>query len=454
MGDFSDLKLDGRVATADDADWDEARQAWNLAADLQPAAVAFVESADDVAKVIRFAGDNGVRVAGQGTGHGAGALGPLEDTILIKTERMRGIEVDPDTQTARVDAGVQSSELGEAAHEHGLTSLPGSSPNVGVIGFSLGGGLGWLGRRHGFGCNRVRAIELVTADGEPRRVDADNEPDLFWALRGGGGGYGIVTALELDLLPISEVYGGALLPPAELGADVVLGYRDWAADLSDEVTSALRFLHLPPIPEVPEPLRDRPLLMIIAASIGTREEGEKVIAPLRELGEPVMDTYDQMPASGLSRIAMDPEPPVPGIGHHMMLRDLPGEAIDALFGVAGPESGSPLLLVELGQLGGALGRPAENPGALDKLDAGFVLFGIGLPMAPEMGEAINKHLDLLEETMQPWAAKGGYVNFAERPAPIESLMPEDTAKRLAEVKRHWDPDGLIVANHAVSLTAA
>jgi hypothetical protein len=323
-----------------------------------------------------------------------------------------------------------------------------------VIGFNLGGGLSWFGRRHGFACNQVRAIELVTADGEQRQVDAENEPDLFWALRGGGGGYAIVTALELDLIPVTEAYGGALLFPAELGAGAVRTFRDWAADCTEDVTSSLRFLHLPPIPEVPEPLQDRPLIMIVAASIGGREEGERAIAPLREIGEPVMDTFDEVAGSGVYRIAMDPEPPVPGLGHHGLIRELPDEAIDAFVGVAGPESGSPLLLGELRQLGGALGRPAENAGALDKLDAGFAMFGVGLPMAPEMGEAINKHLDLLEETMRPWAAEGGYFNFAERPGELETILPAEVCKRLAEVKRKWDPKELIRANHSVSLAPA
>src|SRR5262249_39677721 len=156
---------------------------------------------------------NELRVAGQGTGHGAVSLEPLDDTILVKTERTRGIEVDPRARTARVEAGVLVLELSEAAQAHGLSSMPGSSPDVGVVGYTLGGGLSWLGRRYGFACNRVRAIELVTAAGEARTVDAENDPDLFWALRGGGGGYAIVTALHLDLVPIGDIYAGALLWP-------------------------------------------------------------------------------------------------------------------------------------------------------------------------------------------------------------------------------------------------
>lgn len=450
MTDFAELTIAGRVATPNDSDWDQARVAWNLAADQRPAAVAFVESADDVAKAIRFAAAHDLKVAGQGTGHGAVALPSLDDTILIKTERMRGIGIDPDAQTARVEAGVLVLELSEAAQAHGLCSMPGSAPDVGVIGYTLGGGLSWLGRRHGFACNRVRAIELVTAEGEPRTVDAENDADLFWALRGGGGGYAVVTALHLDLLPIGEIYAGALLFPAEVGADAVRVYRDWAATAPDEVTSIVRFLRPPPVPDVPEQLREVPLLTIDAACIGSQAEGEAAIAPLREIGEPIMDTFAWMPAEGLCRIHMDPEQPVPGQGHHALVRDLSDEAIDAFVGAAGADAGSPLLLAELRHLGGALGRPAENGGALAKLDAGFVMFGVGLPVTPELGAAIERHLDHLEETMRPWAGDGGYFNFAERPADVESILPADVCDRLGEVKRMWDPADRIVANHALA----
>jgi hypothetical protein len=454
MSDLKELSIAGRVATPSDSDWDEARQAWNLAADQHPSAVAFVESADDVAAVVRFAGERGLRVAGQGTGHGAVALGPLDETILLKTERMRGIELDPEARTARVEAGVLALELGTTAQREGMCSLPGSAPDVGVVGFTLGGGLSWLGRRHGFACNRVNAIELVSADGEQRRVDADNDADLFWALRGGGGGYAIVTALHLNLLPIAELYAGTLILPAELGADAVRAYRDWTETIPDEVTSIVRFLRPPPMPDVPEPIRDKPLLTIGAACIGDQAEGERIVAPLREIGEPIMDTIGQIPVEGLSRIHMDPEVPVPGLGHHAVLRELSDEAIDAFVGAAGPESGSPLLLAELRHAGGALGRPAENGGALLKLDGAFAMLGIGMLMTPELGEAIDRHLDHLHDTMEPWAADGGFFNFAERPCDVDAILPAETCSRLAEVKRRWDPDGMIVANHMLSLATA
>jgi hypothetical protein len=451
MSDFTELTISGRVATPKDPDWDEARLAWNLIADQNPEAVALVESAEDIAATVRFAAQHDLRIAGQGTGHGAAPLGPLEGTILIKTERMRGIEVDPSSRTARIEAGVLSAELGAAASEHGLSALPGSSPDVGTVGYTLGGGMSWLARAHGFACNHVRAIELVTADGEAWTVDAGNDPDLFWALRGGGGGYAIVTALQLELLPIADLYAGALVFPAAVGGEAVRTYRDWAASLPDEVTSIVRFVTPPPIPDVPEPIRGVPLLTIGAACIGDEASGEATIAPLRNIGETLMDTFEQMPAAGLSHIHMDPESPVPGIGGGVTIAALPDEAIDAFTAAAGPDSGSPLLLSELRHLGGAVGRPAENGGALSHLDAGFAMYSVGMPMTPELGEAIRNHLRHLEEAMSPWTAGGGYFNFTERPCDVDAILPAEVCSRLADVKRRYDPEDRIVANHTVSL---
>jgi hypothetical protein len=449
-----ELSISGHVAWPGDPDWDQARAGWNLAADRRPAAVAFVESAEDVAKTIEFAARHGLKVTGRGTGHGAVAIGALEQTILIRTDRMRGVAIDERTQTARVEAGVLAIELGAAAQASGLCSLPGSAPDVGVIGYTLGGGLSWLGRRYGFACNRVQAIELVSADGEIRRVDAEHDSDLFWALRGGGGCYAIVTALHLALLPIAELYAGIMIFPAELGAGAIRAYRDWTATAPEEITSIVRFLRPPPLPDVPEPLRDRPLITIDAAFVGGQAEGERLLAPLREIGEPIIDTFAQVPAEALSKIHMDPEQPVPGLGHHALISELPDEAIDAFVGAVGAEAASPLLLAELRHIGGALGRTGENPGALAKLDADFLMLGIGLPMTPELGQAIDGYLDHLDETMAPWRADGGYFNFAERSCSVDAILPAETHERLLEVKRRWDPDGTISANHELTVAPA
>ncbi len=455
MSDLSGLQIDGHIAVPSDSDWDQARLAWNLAVDQQPEAVVFAESASDVAATVGFAAANGLKVAAQGTGHGAGPLPALEGMILLKTERMRGIAIDPEERTARVEAGVLSLELAEAAGEHGLASLPGSSPDVGVIGYTLGGGLSWFGRQYGFACNSVTGIDVVSAEGEQRSVTASDDPDLFWALRGGGGGYAVVTALHLALLPIAEVYGGILIFPAELGAGAFRAYRDWAATAPEEITSIARLLRPPPIPDVPEPLRGVPLITIDACFSGDTATGEELIAPLRALGGPIMDTFGPMPAAGLPRIHMDPEQPVPGLTGHAPIAELTDEAIEAFVANApGPETGSTLLLAELRNLGGALSRRVEGAGALDKLDFPFVMSAVGALMAPDAGETVPRDLARIEEAMAPFRAAGGYFNFVDSPCDVDAILPAETCSRLAEVKRAWDPEGTIVANHALALDEA
>jgi FAD/FMN-containing dehydrogenase len=449
---ISNLSIRGRIATAADSDWDDARTAWNLAADQQPFAVAFVESADDISTVVGFARDNGLRVAPQGTGHGAVPLGSLDEAILVKTTRMTRIELEDGR--ARVEAGALAADLGQEAAKSGQSFLPGTSPNVGVTGYTLGGGLSWLSRKYGWACNSVTAIELVTANGDALTVDAVTNPDLFWALRGGGGGYALVTALHVELVPVSEVYAGALVFPPGLAADGIRAYRDWTADAPEEAGSLVRLLNLPPIPDIPEPLRGKKWVAITAACVGDREQGEKTIAPLREIGEPVLDTFEQIPATGMTRIAMDPEPPVPGLAHHRLLAELPDDAISAFVAVAGPDSGAPLLLAELRHLGGALRRPAKNGGALEKLDEEFVMMGIGMLMDPALREPIDGALDALADAMGPWSAERGLFNYAERPCHLDALLPAEICERLAQVKRSWDPDDRILANHSVALATS
>jgi FAD/FMN-containing dehydrogenase len=445
-------ELEGDLVTPGDAGWDVARQAWNLAADQHPAAVAIVAGSDDVAAVVAFAGEHDLGIAVQATGHGAVPLGALEGVLLVKTDRLNIVEVDSEAQRARVGAGVMMRDLVDAAQPHALSGLPGSSPDVGVVGYTLGGGLGWLGRRFGLACNHVQAIELVTADGASRRVDAESEADLFWALRGGGGNFGIVTALETALLPVAEVYAGSLVLPAEDGREVFQRYREWSATVPDELTSIARFLRLPPLEEIPEPLRERPLITLGACFVGDTSDGAELIAPLRELGEPIMDTFATIPASQLVTIHMDPEHPVPGLGNHALVGELTAETVDAFVDAAGPDSGSPLLLAELRHAAGALAESAADAGAQPCIDAAFVLNAIGSPMDPGEAEAIDRHLDVVCDAVEPWTTGGCYLNFAERRADVESLFPPDTRRRLSAVKERWDPQGLFRANYALPAT--
>ena len=261
--------LDGRLLTPEHSGFDNARRAWNLSVDQRPAAIATTTSAEDVITAVDLAKDLGLRVAAQGTGHGAAALGALEDTMLVKTGRMHGVHVDPSTRVVRVEAGVTWAEAVQVAGAHGLALQAGSAPDVGVVGYTLGGGLSWLGRKHGLACNNVEAIELVGAEGHLVRADPEHEPDLFWALRGGGGSFGVVTAIELRALPISEIYAGALWWPTARGDEVMHCWRELAdRGLPDELTTIGRYLRLPDLPEVPEPLRGRAFVVVEAFHLG------------------------------------------------------------------------------------------------------------------------------------------------------------------------------------------
>ena len=440
--------LDGRFVLPSDPDFDEARLAWNLAADQRPAAVALPATAADVASTVRFARDHGLRIAPQGTGHNATAIATLEDTILLKTSGMRGVSIDAPRRRARVDAGVLWTEATGPAHEHGLLGLGGSSPDVGVVGYSLGGGLSWLGRKYGLATNHIVGAEVVTADGELRRVDADHDADLFWALRGGGGSFAAVTELEFRLFPISEIYAGAMLWPAERAAEVMHVWREWTQAVPEDVTTSARILQFPPLPEVPEPMRGRAFVVVDGAVAGDPHEARALVEPLRALG-PEMDTFATVPAPALQHIHMDPEEPMPGHSDHTMLRELPESALDALLEVADPSTGSPLLMVELRHLGGALGRVPEGAGALGAFNGEYLFFAAGIPMDPEVTAALEVHLSLARRALAPYESGSMYLNFAERPVDTAVIYRPDAYRRLREVKAAYDPEDLFLSNHPI-----
>jgi FAD/FMN-containing dehydrogenase len=433
-----------------DPSWNEARVAWNLAVDQQPAAVALPESAEDVVAVVRWARSRGLRVAPQGTGHNAAAMGSLAHAVLVKTERMRGVDIEPDARTARVEAGVLWAEVSEAAAEHGLAALAGSSPDVGVVGYTLGGGISWLGRRYGLAANSVTAVELVNAEGEIVRADHENESELFWALRGGGGSFGVVTALEFQLYPIAEVYAGVLFFPIERGAEVLRAWSCWTEDVPDEVTSVGRFLQFPPIPDIPEPLRGGSFVVVEATSLLDESATDELLAPLRELG-PAMDTFATIPVERLSSLHMDPEHPVPGVGDGMLLRGFPEEAVDAIVAAAGADSGSPLLSVEVRHLGGALGRMQPGHGALATIEAQFAMFAVGISMTPAMGAVMKAHIEVVQAALASWDAGRDYLNFTERRERGERFFGSATYRRLQTVKGKVDPDDVFRSNHPVRL---
>jgi FAD/FMN-containing dehydrogenase len=440
--------LSGRVSTAQDADWDTARQAFNLAVDQRPAAVVHPADVRDVIAVVAFAAENGLRVAPQSTGHGAGPLS-LEDTLLMKTGDMRGVEIDAENRRARVLPGNVWGDVVPAAAEHGLAALHGSSPTVGVTGYTLGGGIGWYARKHGLAANSVTAVELITAEGEELRTDLDNEPELFWALRGGAGAnFGVVTALEFDLFPVTEVYAGMLLFPWERSGEVLHAWNALLPALPDEITSLARILQVPDLPEIPEMVRGGKFVGFEAAYLGEQAEGEDLIAPIRALGADI-DTFGMVPPPALSFLHMDPPEPVPGFGGNRLYNELSAQAIDELVDAAGPDSGSPLVSIELRHTGGALARSGDDHGALATLDGSICMFAVGMAMDESSVRAVSDRIELVKGTLRQHDA-GAFLNFTEQPVDPAGFFTEPTYRRLQQVRAELDPNELFRANHRIA----
>lgn len=442
-------RIRGKIAERGSADWQGATLAFNTTVEQNPAFVAVPADADDVRAIVDVARENGLRIAPQRTGHNADPLTTGDGVVLLRTDALQGVEIDAERGTARVRAGAKWENLVPEASSLGLAGLHGSTPDVSIAGYALGGGVGWYGRKHGLATNSVTAIELVTADGELRQVDAAQEPELFWALRGGGGSFGVVTALELDLYPIPEVYGGVLFFPWERSAEVLHAWHAWTATVPDEVTSVGRILQFPPIPEVPEPLRGGRFAVVEAVVLGDEREGAELLEPLRALG-PAMDTFALVPPVGISELHMDPPEPVPSTGDAQMLGELTDAALDAFLAAAGPGSGSPLLSVELRHVGGALGRQKPGNGALASLDAAFLTYGVGMVLDEDTYRANREALARVREALAPVDNGREYLNFTQYETDPARFYTRETYARLRAVKAAVDPDSLFRANHPIA----
>jgi FAD binding domain len=449
----------GFVVAPGEPEWDASRSAFNLAVDQRPDLIAFPESVDDVVAAIAFARDNGLRLAPQRTGHAAAPIDSLAGTLLMRTDRLRDVAgaagsstgdvatIDPAARTARVAAGAIWADVADLATPHGLAPLAGSSRGVGVVGYHLGGGLSFVGRKHGLAANAVGAIDLVAADGRLVRATPDSEPDLFWALRGGGGNFGVVTAIEIDLFETPELQAGNLLFPVERAREVFHAWREATLTAPDELTISARILQIPDIPGPPPPLRGRSFAVVDAVFLGAEAEAAELLAPLRAL-DPEIDTVAPAGPDALGRVHMDPEDPVPAMGDHKLLGPLPPEAVDAFLDAVGPGSGSRLVSAELRQNGGALSRPAPGGGALAFVPGDYFAYAVGALMAPDAAVALRADLDRMLEALAPYDA-GNYFNFSDRPISISAFFPRDVVDRLTAVKRQWDPDDLFVAGHPV-----
>ena len=440
----------GAVHLPGDEAYDAARTPWNVAADLRPAAVAVPRHAGDVADVVHAALDCGLRVAPMSTGHAAGLLttGTLDDVVLVRMSGLTGVTVDPEARTARVEGGTLWEDVVEAAAEHGLAALHGSSPDVAVAGFCLGGGIGWYARKHGFAADSVVAIEIVTPNGELLRVDADHHADLFWALRGGGGNFGVVTALEISLLPYADAYAGMLLWDRSAAPEVLRAWAAWTRTAPEEVTTSFRVMSFPPLPELPPFLSGRQLVVVDGAVLADDATAERLLAPLRALG-PEMDTFARVPVTAVTRIHMDPEGGAPAAADHTLLADLPEGAVQAFLAEVGPGTTTALLAAELRQLGGALGRRTPGGGAIGAVDAGFAAFFVGIAPTPEAAAAVRADTARVVAALEPWSARRELPTFAEHADSARRCYAEDDWARLRALRAQVDPEGRMRAGHVI-----
>ncbi|MEC4019663.1 FAD-binding oxidoreductase [Streptomyces sp. H27-D2] len=437
--------------------WDEDFAAecagFNWSADHRPTFVIVAEGAADVRAAVRIAAAYDLPVTVQATGHGISA--PADGGLLISTRRMNGVAVDPAARTARVEAGTPWHKVIRAAAAHGLAPLNGSSHLVGVVGYTLGGGLGLLARKYGYAADHVTRMELVTADGHCRTVTRDQHAALFWALRGGKGNFGIVTAMEFALMPVTRLYGGGLFFDGAAAGEVLRGWRDWTRELPEEMTTSLALLRLPDLPEVPDLLRDRLMVHVRIAYQGPVADGEKLVQPLRSITAPVLDTVADMPYTAVQDIHQDPTHPMPYHERSIVLRELDQRAVDRLTALAGPGSGCGDLMVELRLLGGALGRPAPVPNAVGNREGAYTLSTLS-PAVPRGSVADAGGSEVLDG-MTPWGTGGRYLNFLGGPATagsdyVRACYDADTYRRLAEIKAVHDPRNLFRFNHNIAPT--
>ncbi|MEV0282574.1 FAD-binding oxidoreductase [Kribbella sp. NPDC050820] len=419
------------MLTKESNEYDEARLGFQRFDPHEPDAIFPVTSAAEVQEAVKYAADHGHRISVQASGHG---LTRGSNGVLIATRDFNGVQVDPAAKTAWVEAGATWRQVIDAAAPYGLAPLSGSFPGVGAISYTLGGGVGLMARRHGFAADHVRRIEVVTADGVRR--NAEDDPELFWALRGGGGNFGVVTGIEIELFDVPTLYGGSLSVDLAENPAILETWREWTRTVPDEVTSAVALVPFPDIPPVPAPLRGKHIAQIQVAILGDR--GPELIEPLRH--DTVLDTVGELPYAESGKIFAEPERPDSYSSRNVLLRDLDPDALAIL-----PKHTT--VVAAIRHLGGALGRPPAVPNAAGHRAASYSL----TVLSPGQGDMAGLHREILE----PWAAVtiGRSLNFSFGPLTPDEVRqafdPRDI-DRLLELKDRYDPDQRLAPNHQLT----
>jgi FAD/FMN-containing dehydrogenase len=439
----------GSVLLPGDSGYDDERDVFNLNHELLPAVIVVPQSAADVQAAVVFAAGQHRPVLVKTTGHQI--VGSARGAVVIATHRMNDITIDALGRTARVGAGVLWSEVIAKAAKAGLAPLNGSNPTVGVAGYTLGGGLSpTLGRSYGYAADHVRSLDVVTADGELRHVDAESEPDLFWALRGGKGNFAVVTALEFDLFPVSRLYAGGIYFPGERTADVLRAWTAWHPSTPETMVTSLAVMRMPSMPQVPEPLRGKFLVSVRIAYNGTTADGERMVEPLRAVAPAVLDTVRDMPYIEVASIHNEPTDPVPYYERGIMLREFPAEAQDKLIELVGPDAETALVIAELRALCGAWDREPAVPNAVATRGLPYSLLGVSAgPLSQE--KQLKRSVAELLDGMKPWEGDRRYVNnlAPDEAADAAAIYGPERYERLASIKKTYDSTNMFRLNHNV-----
>jgi FAD/FMN-containing dehydrogenase len=441
-----DAATTGTVAVQGSEEYDALVSPWNLAVPVRPAAVVAAQTARDVVEAVRFARRHGLLVTPQATGHGP--IAELVGAILVNTQGLDEVVVHVEGPTrgwARVGAGVKWIRVVEAAAPHGLAPLSGSITDVGVVGYTTGGGLGPMARTYGLAIDQVRAIEVVTGDGMLRRVTPTADPELFFALRGGKGMLGIVTAIEFDLVHQPQFYGGSLWFDGEHAGAVVDQWRQWSAELPEAATTSFALFQLPTMPGVPPELAERLTLSIRYVWTGDAAEGERRFAAMREAAPVLLDDVALKPYTAIDSVHTDPLDPLPAHEAATVLTSFPAEAATALLAVTGAGSGSPQVLVEVRQIGGAVSRPGLHESAFSARDAAYAVLLVGIAGVP----GVEAHGDDILMALAPWIGGHRLPNFTFAAADYLDAYDAPTLARLRRAIRAYDPDSVMAIGRAL-----
>jgi FAD/FMN-containing dehydrogenase len=440
-------KLKGELITPEDAAYDEARQVFFKGVDRKPLAVAQIAGAEDVARVVTAAREGGLELAVRSGGHSRAGHGTSDGGLVIDLSAMKGMEIDADGRTVWAETGITAGEYTDAAGEHGLVTGFGDAGSVGIGGITLAGGIGFLVRKNGLTADDLLAAEIVTADGEVRQVSEDSEPDLFWAIRGGEGNFGVATRFQLRLHEISEIYGGMLIQPAT--PEGITGFLEAAEAAPEELSTIANVMLAPPMPFIPEEAHGQPIVIGLMAYVGPVDEGESVIAPFRALGEPYADMVRPMRYPELYE---GPEQEIRFASGANFFADSGSLGADGAAAILDhlPKSTAMMKAVQLRVLGGALARVPNDTTAFAHRDRGlFVNVAAAYADAAER-DTHDAWVDGLADALGRDGA-GGYAGFLgdEDEATIRAAYPGGTWDRLREVKRRYDPDNLFRLNHNI-----